>query len=1791
MTGNVHNNAVNLNNVQLDPANNRPNHGAPQIAINPNNAVNAIAGLPVVANNQANPVLSPQMALKFEDIKNFADTNIASLTMDRLVNRFLSFTENDATGTKKCLFRQTADLRNSEELLKNLTVKMVAQQVFGKKPEELNGDEKKLSDKLEQTLSQVMKAAYVKNTAAGADSLNQVFDALTAKMTERSPNHTLTDAQKAFLKDTKDFYTGIVIRQPVTDSMFRKFINSDTKITLENPRNIFGMGALFPTAEETIDHLINNPAVSAEEIARKIDSGDSTVMQMMEEKPEYQELLKDYSENFRGEIESAIQNIGTRLEETRNLITGHDMDNDTKNTVIGKISEIVKDLRAIRNEADSKLTSEDRAALFTGDNTYESQLKKALDTLKGMYQPGAAEQQSIELLKNHPMETVKLLDSLGFSQDIFSEFIKTHDALECYFKISDATAENISNEDFKSAINSLAGMVFDPHLDDDSSLLLSIMKGIATDKMSPAQQIIMEHLPQKLELTQDVFDCLSQVLSGLDIANAPVTPASINMDNLRKAYLAICNPSEDLKNIMHEHGGNVTMQHLESFVLRAAYHLFRAEHAAEDQNEYGKDFRANKKFRHAMGIALEGRTTEQRPVDISRYNGFNPLKVRIEDMSVGRFVTTFNLLCTNNDFLEAAKKLPAVHLADRVGKALNIDLKKAFENSPALKSSYESQQSPAARLEWFQEHLPELVQLFMDHEGIVIKALETENKAAVDSRRNDINNMNLQDLVDLNNLNAKEGENGLKPISSVEELLVNTNSIKGGKEISYLVSILNQLSARRVTDFIPSGKTFLNLTADDFRNPASSEKIRSALAGATESVVNSPEYKEAFLFFAMMQKGIAMATDKNAIMTEKYFNGITLDDADITAAFKKVRGEIASYQTEGLKAGTEFEVLDRKDYLLSDLKSYCKSKSSLNRRNRAEILSSIKLTEKMFNPENNIFVKDKASGKAKYKAIKAAITAAVETFISTDKSSRSIMGELIAKVNNELAGDKTLGIATAVTMLIPHNDNEVIYDAGHDMIKSVEKDIKGLFSKSMVKSGTPIFRQIVSNVSFYSRNNIFFVNSMLDQMKEFSISRCASLDAVIKNNRFASLMVEKSLRKVAYENNFKTVADLKLAFMKDEGNANATKDQLISLVVKELKKDFATLDDNTLRNIVLGAVESDIYGKNTGKSSKVWASIKQIGRCIRDLGLLNPLKGLKKNNAVKMAARQITQKSVGETRHLAKAMLESLTENTAIVHTAQGGFSFGVELNPSITANEKDKFTIKAGIKLTDGMDLHIQTDGPGRYRFVMGASIGAKLFGEAGLENNTDVGGVQADVGGGYKRTYTVTFDSLKKASAFLSKIMVARLSSKDIASAESFNTSHMIQAGAHASASVDPVAAFQRKKGVEVTSGSNPVISKISAGAGADGEWTYEHGVNHYRHSVHSNIEVQTGFEVSLSPRNIVLGNVDKDKLTAEEKAEYERKEASLDFADIFLQSVLDPQKAVKKNFSDPESARFVDHMSSHTYTDEDKDAWGKLSFSEKFEADDQRLLAEQLAGFISGYVVDPVVKDLASLKDFLLKKMAGLVNADKLMKSLTDFFGRVSTVLNGPHTRFSFEASLGDTSKILSVKGGVKASWDSTLSYETNALETSIRSAEKVTTIKVETAGGDSNIKQRNIEFLKTSLKKMGFGNKEITKAVAYLNMLQKDQNVSISDFEIHRSAKKSALHQIRGKLKMDQAPGKQYKGLVKSLKNEDFELSSIVFRTTNGHHNQNYGISVNAGIMLGTETQEQQTSIENHTLTFS
>ena len=437
----------------------------------------------------------------------------------------------------------------------------------------------------------------------------------------------------------------------------------------------------------------------------------------------------------------------------------------------------------------------------------------------------------------------------------------------------------------------------------------------------------------------------------------------------------------------------------------------------------------------------------------------------------------------------------------------------------------------------------------------------------------------------------------------------------------------------------------------------------------------------------------------------------------------------------------------------------------------------------------------------------------------------------------------------------------------------------------------------------------------------------------------------------------------------------------------------------------------------------------------------------------------------------------------------------------------------------------------------------------------------------------------------------MTANLSGDALALSESFNTSHGILAGAHANASLDPVASYQRKQGQEVNSTSKAVVANVSAGAGADGEWTYERGVNHYRHSVHSTAELQAGFEVYLSPRNIVLGDADKDKLSAAEKEEYEAKEAQLDFADKFLQFVLDPQKLTKKKFSDPESVRFIDHLSNHEYTDEEKKEWGKLSMLEKLDSDRNRLFAEELAGFISGSVVDPTVTGLVSLRDALLKKFAGVIGADRLLKSLTEFFQRVSTMLNGPHARFSFEASLGDTSKILSVKGSAKGTWDSTLSYETNALETSIRSAEKVTAVKVETVGSEDNIKQRNAEFLTASLKKMGCGKKEIAKAVAYLNMLQKDQNVKISDFEIHRTAKQSSLHKLRGKLKHDAAPGKQYKGLVKSLKNEDFELSSIVFHTAKSLHSQNYALGINAKVVVGTETAEEQTRVENHTLTFS
>ena len=329
-------------------------------------------------------------------------------------------------------------------------------------------------------------------------------------------------------------------------------------------------------------------------------------------------------------------------------------------------------------------------------------------------------------MKQHPQETLKLLDSLGFSADLFGEFIGDRDALKLYFKISDAKPGSISDQDFRSAINSFAAKVFDPHLNDDSSLLLSIIKGISVENMSDSQKIILEHLPQKLELTQDVFECLSSVLSGLDIANAPLTPASISLDNLKKAYQAVCNPGDELKRIMSEHGGKMTFRNMESFILRAAYHQFRAEHAADSQETFGGGFRENAEFRKAMGIADRGETSPEKPVDISRYEGFDPLNVRMDDMSAGGFITSFNILCANSDFLEAAKKLPAVHLADRVAQALNIDLKRAFESDPALSQSYEAQETPADRLEWFRSNLPRLTELYLAGEGALVKQIETE---------------------------------------------------------------------------------------------------------------------------------------------------------------------------------------------------------------------------------------------------------------------------------------------------------------------------------------------------------------------------------------------------------------------------------------------------------------------------------------------------------------------------------------------------------------------------------------------------------------------------------------------------------------------------------------------------------------------------------------------------------------------------------------------------------------------------------------------------------------------------------------------------------------------------------------------------------------------------------------------------------------------------------------------------------------------------------------------------------
>ncbi len=1790
MTANIHNSINNNINSSIaavsgsGPANPAANR---QAAIGSGSASGSIAGSRINAGGAPNPVLSPRMSLKFAEIKSFFAQNKNELDMNGLVKEFLSHTENTEEGDKKCLFRKTEDLRHSETLLKNLTVMMAVLQVFGKEPRNLAGGQKALAEDLNRTLTAVIRGEYAKNPAAGRAELDRVF----ADLARKAPGGALSEKQESLLNGIKSFYAGMTDTQSRVAALMQYRNSGSPKITLENPGNIFGLGHVLPSQEEDIGKLINGSPVSPEDLARKIDSGEASVRDMTEDSPEYRALLREYSETARISLDASLDLAENRLQELNSSIrnAGITATPEQEKTFLAEAADILKEFRSIRAESDAKLTPEDQKLLFSGDRKYETLIGNVLDGLRDLYAPGSRERGSIDLMKQHPQETLKLLDSLGFSADLFGEFIGDRDALKLYFKISDAKPGSISDQDFRSAINSFAAKVFDPHLSDDSSLLLSIIKGISPERMSDSQKIILEHLPQKLELTQDVFECLSSVLSGLDIANGPLTPGSISLDNLKKAYQAVCNPGDELKRIMSEHGGKMTFRNMESFILRAAYHQFRAEHAADSQETFGGGFRDNAEFRRAMGIADRGDTSPEKPVDISRYEGFDPLNVRMDDMSAGGFITSFNILCANSDFLEAAKKLPAVHLADRVAQALNIDLKRAFESDPALSQSYEAQETPADRLEWFRSNLPRLTELYLAGEGALVKQIENENRAEIENRRNDINALSLQDLADLNNINA--GKNGLRPVSSVEELLVNTDGIRGGKEIGYLVSFLNQIRAASVTDFIPEGKTFLGLRGSDFLNPACTEKIRKALAEAPESVMTSPDYKDAFRFFAKMQKAIARAADKTAMLTAGDIGRIALKKKDINAALNMITGAKTVYKAQ-YQHRDEFEVLDRKDYLLSDLRDYCLGKESIGRTQRMEMLGNLNITEKMFDPENNIFVKDKEAGKAKCRAIKAAVAEAVREFKTTARTSRDIMSDLIRKVNAELAGDKTLNIARAVTMLVPHNEHEVLLDPRHSITETVAKDIRGLFKKSLATSHNPVFRGVVDNVSIYSRDNIFFVNTMMESLKEFSLTKCASLDQAVKQNRFASLMVDRALRKTAYENGFKTIADMKKAFLSDEGKGKLTKNQLIDQAVNELKKDFAALDENTLRNIVLGAVESDIYGRDTGKSSRIWAGIKKIGRAMKNMKLLNMFKGLSKTTAVKSAARALSRKTAGETRHLAKSMLESLDSGSAIVHNIRGEFSIGVGLAPRIPGTDDDTLKLKAGIALTDGLDLQVETDGEGKYRFVMGASLGGKLFAEGGFKaGDADIAEVKAEAKAGYQRTYEVTFDNLDNAAAFLSKIMIADLTQKDMAAANEVKSSHTGSLGASISGKADPLAAGQKIAGKEINSAKKPVTAEISAGAGAEAEWTYERGVNHYRHSVHTSFDANAGFEVSLSPRNIVLGDADKESLSPEDKEAYEKKEAALDFADRFIKTALAPDKAAEDYLTGPMAEEFMNIMGDHPYSDEEKEAWGELTDMAKFQADRNRYFAECLAGFATGTVAEPAVNDVISLRDYLLKKLPGAEKAGELLESVTDFFGRMASKLDGPHARFSFEVALGkSTEKILSVTGGVKCHFENTLSYETNALETSLRSAERVTRVMAEDKGGSDNVKQKNTDFLKASLKKLGVSRDEIAKAVNYLSALQRDRDITISDFEIRRTAKKSSLHALRGKIKDDQAPGEQYKGLVKSLKNEDFELAEIVFHTSEGVHEGEYSFGVKMIAEVGTKTAEKQVKVESHTLRF-
>lgn len=1851
MTGAVNNNLIH-NNVDgniIQPALNNGHGQPPGIQENPQNQQIQNLEIMVGEENIAQH-LPAEVVAKYQKLSDFVARNPLP-TADQVLKKITDMARPGEKGART-LFSSAREAQGMDIFLNRSLQTLLDNICVRANPP---ADQQNLRENLKQAMNRIMcpqeyNQAEADRSEGKRQLLNQAADSLLQTVGADS------DAGRA-VTQIRDFCSRVIDNQKRIFRSLQENKGLKTPVTAGSPADALGIGKLLPDDNETFKKQFAAPQVSPDDVRSEVLSGSMTMTQALERYPEYESILRELSEGTLNELSANLSNMTDfrnehdgDMAELVNVLEGG-INEDTANQLVSEVMKNLKLISQAAGKANALLSAEDRAEFarkfeavpannanpedpnrqrhlfqenmsFLGDTFFRTSLFQERH-------PGEGNQltEAVGRLMENPAQCMKLLSAIDYSEDIFREMLCNTEILTSYDSIVRGA---VHGDELRTALKNISQGLRNPVFRGANSLLEALLKtvpaGVYAD--NAADRAVLEHYPVTLDLTQDALACINHVLKDVPGANQQdKTAAEITLADLKRAYQALCHPTPRLENYIKDLGAHQDIRNQEALVLKAAFHRYLADTpgAFAVQNGVPREvsFRNCQGFLDYMGI-ISGNNPGPDEVSLSRYGEADPTTANIKETDAGFFIGVFNVMMNNASFLKAAAKLPEVHLVRKMSEALNVNIEKLLTQNPALRASYDAAcREKGGIVNWFKANQEVFLDAFLtDNVKQSLSGMRNENNQELEAARIRIANSGLKALAEYKGFYSKSGAAapgnaapGALPaaIGTAEGVLRETAAVRGSEKLGLLAASLAAVCPPDAEELIPAGTNYHNLTAEDFRNPARLNAIRDALNAAPDAEKETPKYADIFMCYVRLK-----------VYCEQHQNQHEPVAAQELAAVR-VTAQNLAFVDENLPQPQAGEDPLADDFVVlgeihSPLYNALKRRLAPSREALTAFLKELKVTDDMFAPKHNIFVSSEESGKAKCQAVKNAIKSALESLARPDANAGGIARELFGKIRNELAGNSTRDLAAALMTLSPyltktfHPDSVKAQDQAHDIMT---RNIKGLFGTRYARETDNLLSRITADVTYLHAARADGMSDDLASLKDVHTQQITGIKDIFNNSAYGRIMLENAVHKAAYDNGYKTLADMKYAIIKGNAPAGKTPADLVNDAVAYLKIKFQTAGDQrlravpqnqreaeeaainslcneeALRKLVQSHLALDDNGENVGNSIHT-ARVKHAFRVVKNSSPVKAVKGF--FSAIpgvgRLAAYFKNRNQLAKGRDFAEGILNSIPPGQTLTHYHDNKLTGGFGINFKAFGAD---FKAQGELSLDGSADFKVSHTKDGKFVFTLGAAMAADLKGVAAFkEAKTEVASVSAGIGGGYKKVYILTFNDRARAREFLSRAATANLDRKTMSSANSQVTQSVKNIHGGAEIKADLYGAFQKIRGDDVSAVREPANAQASLGIKGDKDWNYEKGSDYHRYSTHAKTTLYAGAKATFSLQQTLLGNKDPAKMTPEEKAEYNRIDANLTTGDMIIAGFLNHNKYMADyvigKYGTSQFNTNAEYMKDDEKNQSDKTGkkkWMALDDLTKYKEDPSRYIAESVANILKKEAINPAVKDVDSLADWLLSKIPGWKQMKDFRKFLDNFLGAHGDTSK---VRTSAGFSLGDsTNNLVQFHAEVSYTVDNETSYDTNLIENSLRKADRITRVAAESSGSPAARMQKNLDFLRTSLKEMGCSEDEIARAVARLHNMQ-SKGINISGFEIHRTAKKGAINRINQELADRRHPSEHFKDEVSKLKDSDFRLDSIVFNVSSSHYSESDNFNVSFIASLDHTVTNRQTMVKNQVLKF-